>query len=159
MRALQLALGIMLILCAAQPACAQVPVVDPQPAAVTAPMAEAERELSPEEKMRQRWPQPVKVGDLIGLRVLDWRDSTIGFVHRVVRTPAGKVQLVVNNGYLFGRGGRLVPVPIEVVAILARQIAALDMPREEFDSAPTWTDASGRDIPPGETIRIAITRR
>jgi hypothetical protein len=121
--------------------------------------ATAATEPSPEEKMRRRYPQPVKVGDLLGLPVLDWRDSTIGFVRRVVRTPQGKIQLVVNNGYLFGWGGRLVPVPIETVAILGRQIAALDMEHEAFAAAPTWSEADGRDIPAGEMIRIAITRR
>lgn len=121
--------------------------------------AAAEPEPAPEERMRRRYPQPVKVGDLVGLPVLDWRDSTIGFVKRVVRTPQGKIQLVVNDGYLLGWGGRHVPVPIETVAILGRQIAALDMEREAFAAAPTWSEADGSDIPAGEMVRIAITRR
>jgi hypothetical protein len=118
-----------------------------------------EEKPSPEEKMRRRFPQPVKVGDLIGLPMLDWDDITIGHVRHVVRTPAGKIQLVVTYGGWFGWGQRLVPVPIEVVAILARQLAALDMPRSEFDKAPTWSDSQTADIPPGEMIRIAVTRR
>ena len=73
------------------------------------------------EEMRRRFPQPVRVGDLIGLPLLDWDDSTIGYVRHVVRTPEGKIQLIVNQGRLFGWGGRLVQVPIEAVAILARQ--------------------------------------
>jgi len=58
---------------------------DPQ--AAQAPAADAEENLSPEEKMRRRFPQPVRVGDLIGLPLLDWDDSTIGYVRHVVRTP------------------------------------------------------------------------
>jgi hypothetical protein len=84
---------------------------DPQ--AAQAPAADAEENLSPEEKMRRRFPQPVRVGDLIGLPLLDWDDSTIGYVRHVVRTPEGKIQLIVNQGRLFGWGGRLVQVPIE----------------------------------------------
>jgi hypothetical protein len=118
-----------------------------------------EQKPSPEEKMRRRFPQPVKVGDLIGLPMLDWDDVTIGHVRHVVRTPQGKIQLIVTYGGLFGWGQRLVPVPIEVVAILARQLAALDMPRAEFDKAPTWSDSQTVPIPPNEMIRIAITRR
>jgi hypothetical protein len=68
----------------------------------------AEPEPSPEEKMRRRFPHPVKVGDLIGLPLLDYYDSTIGFVRDVARTPAAKIVLVVNQGWFFGRGGRLV---------------------------------------------------
>ena len=94
---------------------------DPQAAPATAAAADAEENLSPEEKMRRRFPQPVRVGDLIGLPLLDWDDSTLGYVRHVVRTPEGKIQLIVNQGRLFGWGGRLVQVPIEAVAILARQ--------------------------------------
>jgi hypothetical protein len=121
--------------------------------------ASGEKKLSPEEKMNRRFPQPVKVADLIGLAVLDWDDVTIGHVRHVVRTPAGKIQLITTYGGWFGWGGRLVPVPIEVVAILARQIAALDMSRKDFDAAPTWQASQTMPIPPTEMIRIAITRR
>jgi hypothetical protein len=121
--------------------------------------ASEEKKLSPEEKMNRRFPQPVKVGDLIGLPVLDWDDITIGHVRHVVRTPAGKIQLITTYGGWFGWGERLVPVPIEVVAILARQLAALDMPRKDFDAAQTWQASQTTPVPPEEMIRIAITRR
>jgi hypothetical protein len=138
------------------------------PAIEASPKAEAEREPSPEEKMQRRFPQPVRVGDLVGLPVLDWLDSTIGYVRQVVRTPDGKIRLIVPYGRRLGwvrYGGifdwqrRPVAVPLEVVAILGRQLAALDMSREEFDQAPTWTSTQDQPIPPNETIRIAITRR
>jgi hypothetical protein len=123
------------------------------------PTPAQEAEPSPEERMRRRFPQPVRVGFLVGLPVLDWQDSTIGYVQEVVRTSAGKIHLVVPFGGWFGRGGRPVAVPIETVAILARQIAALDWGREQFAAAPTWTGAGGEAIGPNETIRIALTRR
>jgi hypothetical protein len=127
----------------------------------SAPTAE-EKKLTPEERMSRRFPQPIKVGDLIGLAVLDDYDLTIGYVRQVVRTPQGKIQLIVTQGgWLgpwFGVGARLVPVPIEVVAILGRQLIALDMPRPEFVSAPTWPGGD-TPIPAGETIKVAIYRR
>lgn len=142
-----------------------------KPLVVAASQAEApaqqksdEREPTPEERMASRFPQPVKAGDLIGLAVLDWRDSTIGFVADVVRTPAGQIKLIVRYRKYFGWlpgvdwGRRPVAVPIEAVAMLGRQIAALDMPREDFESAPAFTQPAGK-ISPGETLRIAITRR
>ena len=151
------------------PAIAQALRLAAAPQAIEAsPKAEAEREPSPEEKMQRRFPQPVRVGDLVGLPVLDWLDSTIGYVRQVVRTPDGKIRLIVPYGRRLGwvrYGGifdwqrRPVAVPLEVVAILGRQLAALDMSREEFDQAPTWTSAQDQPIPPNETIRIAITRR
>jgi hypothetical protein len=112
-----------------------------------------------EARMQMRFPQPVRVGDLIGLPVLDDEDSTLGRVREVVRDPEGKIKLIVSYSRWWGLGGRPVAVPLEVVGILGRQIAAIDMPRAEFAAAPTWTAGPDRPIPPQETIRIAVTRR
>ena len=122
-------------------------------------VAQSEPPPSHEEAMRRRFPQPVRVGDLIGLPVLDWGDSTIGRVRQVVRTPAGKIVLIVGVGGWFGIGARPVAVPLEVVAILARQIDALDMTREEIETAPTWDSSKGQPIDANERIRIALARR
>lgn len=114
---------------------------------------------SPEAKMSRRFPQKVRVADLIGLPMLDDNDVTLGAVRQVVRTPDGKIQLIVSYSRWFGWFGRPVAVPIEAVAILARQIASLDMQPEEYEKAPTWSDANARPISDNEIIRIAITRR
>ena len=142
-------------------------------AAVAASSSEAsadksEDQRSPEEKMARRFPQKIRVGDLVGLPVLDWSDRTIGYVQQVVRTPVGKIQLIVpyrpwfgwvSYGGVFAWGKRPVAVPLETVAMLGRQVAALDMSREEFDAAPTFEASQATPIGPDETIRIAITRR
>ena len=132
---------------------------DSQAAPAKAATDDDQENLSPEEKMRRRFPQPVRVGDLIGLPLLDWDNSTIGYVRHVVRTPEGKIQLIVNQGRLFGWGGRLVQVPIEAVAILARQLDLLDISVEEFRAAPAWSAATTQPIPSDDMIRIAISRR
>jgi hypothetical protein len=137
---------------------------------VTAPPAkeDEEKQLTPEQRMQKRFPQPVRVGFLIGLPVLDWQDSTIGYVRDVVRTADGKIKLIVPYGRWLGwirYGGifdwirRPVAVPLETVAILARQINALEMSREEFAAAPAWVASQGRPIPQDEKIQIAIARR
>jgi PRC-barrel domain len=115
--------------------------------------------LSPEERMQRRYPQPVKVGDLIGLPVLDFQDRTLGYVQGVVRTPEGKIRLIVPYGGFLGWGRRTIAVPIEVVAIAGRQLAALDMTRAEFDAAPAWNDPASRLLPPGDIVRVALYRR
>jgi hypothetical protein len=101
----------------------------------------------------------VRVGDLIGLPLLDENDSTISRIEQVVRTGEGKILLIVPYGGLFGLGRRFIAVPIEVVAILGRQVAAVDMPRDEFSQAPTWYGSGAVPIEAHETIRIAIVRR
>jgi hypothetical protein len=125
-------------------------------------------EKTPEEKMLARFPQPAKVGHLISLPVLDSDDSTIGYVQQVVRAPDGKICLIVPYGKRFGwardwwpfnMGRRAVAVPIETVAILALQIDALEMTRDDFDKAPTWTAGRDQVLSLDETIKIAVARR
>jgi PRC-barrel domain len=128
-----------------------------EPAQEKAPAAAIDN--SPEAIMSRRFPQKVRVGDLIGLPMLDDNDVTLGRVERVVRTPAGKIKLIVGYSRWFGWFGRPVAVPIEVVAILSRQIASLDMPPAEYAAAPTWTEGGDMAVPDNDIIRIAVTRR
>jgi PRC-barrel domain len=120
---------------------------------------EKEPELKPEQKMAKRYPQPVRVSFLLGLPVLDEKSSIIGYVHQVVRTPEGKIQLVMPLGGFLGLGTRLVPIPIEIVGMLGAQVAVIDMPGDRFQSSPTWTTLRAKPLDPSETIRVAITRR
>ena len=119
----------------------------------------AERQPTPEERMRRRFPHPVRVGDLIGLRVLDYNDVTIGVVRHVERTVEGKIQLIVAHTGPLGLGGRLVSVPIEAVAIFGRQLASLDMKPEEYASAATWTTGATELLGIEERILIGLTKR
>lgn len=122
-----------------------------------------DKSRTPEERMARRYPQPVKAGFLVGLPVLDGQDSTLGYIREVIRTPEGKIVLVVPYRAWLGWaptdwGRKTVAVPIETVAILARQVAALDFSREEFAAAPAYA-AQGTPLAADETIRIAVYRR
>jgi PRC-barrel domain len=111
-----------------------------------------------DERMNRRFPQPVKVGFLIGLPVLDDNSSTLGVVRQVVRKPDGKIALIVSYSRWFGWFGHPVAVPIEAVGIEGRQIASLDMARSEYAAAPTWQPNGATALPDDTTIRIALGR-
>jgi hypothetical protein len=121
-------------------------------------MDDANKPMPMVERMNRRFPQPVRVGDLIGLPVLDDRSSTLGFVRRVVRTAAGKTELIVSYSRWFGWFGRPVAVPIEVIGIEGRQLASLDMPRSDYAAAPTWHGQDAMVLPDDATIRVALAR-
>ena len=121
-------------------------------------MDDANKPMPMVERMNRRFPQPVRVGDLIGLPVLDDRSSTLGFVRQVVRTAAGKIELIVSYSRWFGWFGRPVAVPIEAVGIEGRQVASLDMPRGEYAAAPAWQGQDATALPDDATIRIALAR-
>jgi hypothetical protein len=112
-----------------------------------------------EAKMARRFPQKVKVADLIGLPVLDDDDVTLGHVQQVVRSPQGKIKLIVTYSRWFGWFGHPVAVPVEAVAIFGKQLASLEMPPAEYEKAPTWMAGTDRPLPESEIIRIALTRR
>jgi hypothetical protein len=122
-----------------------------------------DKDRTPEERMNRRYPQPVKVGFLIGLPMLDDKDSTYGYIRDVVRTPENKIALVVPYRDWLGWaptdwGRKIVAVPLETVAILASQVAALDFSRDDFAAAPAYA-AQGTPLSADETIRIAVYRR
>jgi hypothetical protein len=131
-----------------------------QQAAVDTKSADDEKkDDSPEAKFKRRFPQNVKVGHLIGLPVLDDNDVTLGHVQEVVRTPEGKIQLIVSYSKWFGWFGRPVAVPIEVVTLLALQLDSVDMQPGEYAKALTWTQGKEQILSAGETIRVALGRR
>jgi hypothetical protein len=121
-------------------------------------MMDAQHPMPMNERMLRRFPQPVRVGDLIGLPVLDQDASTLGYVRQIVRTPQGNIELIVSYSRWWGWFGRRVAVPIEVVGIEGEQLVSLDMPPREYAAAPTWEGKDATILPADATIRIALAR-
>lgn len=121
-------------------------------------MMDQQHPMPMNERYLKRFPQPVRVGDLIGLAVLDDQASTLGTVRQVVRTADGKIQLIVSYSRWWGWFGRPVAVPLEVVGIAGRQLFSLDMDADEYAEAPTWQGAGATALPADATIRIALAR-
>lgn len=124
-------------------------------------MGDADRQMAQEERMRRRFPQPVRVGDLIGLPILDNDERTIGYVRQVVRTADDRIKLIVAYSRWCGWCGfdaRPVAVPIEAVGMLGRQVASLDMPPSEYAAAPTWQGTGATVLKNDDSVRVALAR-
>jgi hypothetical protein len=121
-------------------------------------MEDVQHAMPMNERMLKRFPQPVRVGDLIGLPVLDQNASTLGYVRQVVRTSQGEIELIVSYSRWWGWFGRLVAVPIEVVGIEGRQLVSLDMPPNAYAAAPTWQGNDATFLRADATIRVALAR-
>ncbi len=122
---------------------------------------DASKPMPMTERMNRRFPQPVRVGDLVGLPILTDSASTLGHVQDVVQTSAGKIELIVAYNKWFGWFGwftRPVAVPLEAVGIEGRQLVSLDMPSNEYAAAPTWQSGGTTALPGDATIRIALAR-
>jgi hypothetical protein len=98
---------------------------------------------------------PVRVADLINLPIVDEKQSTLGRVRAVVRTDDGKIQLLLPLGGLFGFGERLVPVPIESVALTDSQVTVVDLPPDRFQKSPTWYGSHSAALPAADTVAIS----
>jgi len=157
--AILLVLGLSVVAIASPSAVADQPLVVTQAMIPPTGADDANKPMPMQQRMKNRFPQPVRVGDLIGLRVLDDKDSTIGFVRQVARTPQDQIKLIVSYGGWFGWGTRLVAVPIEAVTILGRQLDSVDMQPSEYATAPTWQAADATILPNDASVRVALGRR
>ena len=92
--------------------------------------------------------------------MLDDGDVTLGHVRKVVRTPEGKIKLIVSIQPLVRLGAGVARFSTDRGCCDPGEAAAsLDMAPAEYEAAPTWVEASDLSIPPDEIIRIAISRR
>jgi hypothetical protein len=97
---------------------------------------------------------PVRVADLLDLPIVDESKTAMGRVRGVVRTDDGKVQLLLPLGGLFGFGERLVPIPIDNVALSGPQVMVLEVPPDRFQKSATWYGSKSVTLAPAETISI-----
>jgi PRC-barrel domain len=121
--------------------------------------ADAKQDDSLEAKFNRRFPQKAEVGHLIGLPVLDDNDVTLGLVRKIVRTPEGRIKLIVSYSKWFGWFGRPVAVPIEAVTILGLQFNSVEMKPEDYEKAPTWSQGNDQILADSDIIRVALGRR
>ncbi len=121
-------------------------------------MTDAQNPMPMKERYLSRFPQPARVGDLIGMPVLDLHSKTLGYVRQVVQTHAGEIEFIVGYSRWWGWFGRPVAVPLEALGIEGGQLVSLDMQPDEYDTAPTWHDTGARPLPADATVRVALSR-
>ena len=121
-------------------------------------MMDAQHPMPMNERYLKRFPQPARVGDLIGLPVLDLNSSTLGYVRQIVHTAAGQIEFVVSYSRWWGWWGRPVAVPLEKLGIEGRQLVSLDMPPSDYAAAPTWHNTGATPLPVDATVRVALAR-
>jgi hypothetical protein len=121
-------------------------------------MMDAQNPMPMKERYLKRFPQPARVGDLIGLPVLDLNSSTLGYVRQIVHTAAGQIEFIVSYSRWWGWWGRPVAVPLEKLGIEGRQLVSLDMPPSDYAAAPTWHNTGATPLPVDATVRVALAR-
>ena len=80
--------------------------------------------MSLAESAAMRFPQPVRVGDLLGREVLRPVESqnVLGRVRRVVRDRNGQIMVVIDFGGFLGFGSRPIAVPKDAMVLLGQDM-------------------------------------
>jgi len=92
--------------------------------------------MSLAESAAMRFPQPVRVGDLLGREVLRPVESqeVLGRVRRVVRDQNGQIMVVVDFGGFLGFGTRPIAVPVDAMVLLGQDIESSPLRRSNCGS-------------------------
>ena len=108
----------------------------------------------------RRYPQPVRVGDLLHRQVLRPLESqpSIGRVRTVVMRPDGVVEIVIDYGGIFGFFTRPIAVPIEAIALLGQYLVMLGCTPEQLEALPSFAGAGAKPLAADTTIRVALAK-
>ena len=110
-------------------------------------------------RTENRFPQPVRAGDLIGRKLIGPQESQplLGHVDGVTKQADGAIDLRVRTSTLLPWGGRTVEVPVNVVALLGEHVALMDLTPAQLAALP---DASQSSLPvaPNDNVKIGVVR-
>lgn len=108
----------------------------------------------------RRFPQPVRVGDLMGRAVLQPLESQplLGRVGGVVRRPDSTIDIVLERGGPLGLSRRRIAVPIDAMALLGQDMEILDLTPNQLDALPTFDGTGTKAVSPDATIEVGLAR-
>lgn len=112
------------------------------------------------ERAARRFPQPVRVGDLIGRQLLDHTEAqhVLGRVAAVWRRADGGLDLVIRRGGVLGVGASEVAVPADALALLGEYVVAVDVTPAQLDALPEAAGSDETKLGPEERIRMGLVR-
>lgn len=108
----------------------------------------------------ERFPQPVRAGDLIGRDVIapvesqDW----LGRIRKVVKDGTGNPRVVMTFGGFFGLGGRLICVPLKDLALTGYSLQAVGIDPEALKAMPTCDGGAESPIDPNAVLRVGLAK-
>jgi hypothetical protein len=107
-----------------------------------------------------RFPQPVRVGDLIGGEVLRPVESqdVLGRVRRVVRDQNGQIMVVVDFGGFLGFGSRPIAVPVDAMVLLGQDMEIVAFTPNQLRQFPTFSPAGTADVQDDAVIKVGLAK-
>ena len=138
-------------LCCASPALAQ----SPTPGGMPPPPG-----MSLQDSAAMRFPQPVRVGDLIGrdVRRPVRSQQSLGQVRDVVRRADGQIAMVIRYGGRLGIGGRLIAVPVDAMVLLGDVVEPVAFSPAQLDQFPTFQALGTQPVSHDAEIKVGLAK-
>ena len=116
--------------------------------------------MSLQESAAMRFPQPVRVGDLIGREVLRPVESqdVLGRVRRLVRDRDGRILVVVDFGGFLGFGTRPIAVPADAMVLLGQDVEIVAYTPEQLRLFPTFSPSGTTDVADNTIIKVGLAK-
>ncbi len=107
-----------------------------------------------------RFPQPVRVGELLHRTVLLPVESqtVLGRVLQVVRNDQGMIEVVVSYGGVLGIGRRPIAVPLDATVLLGRDMEIVAYTPQQLRHLPTFAAAGTMPVPPDTVVRVGLAK-
>ncbi len=116
--------------------------------------------MSLAESAAMRFPQPVRVGDLLHRDVLEPVESQryLGTVEQVVRDSDGTLNAVINYGGFLGFGARPIAVPIDAMVLVGQAMEVVAYTPGQLRTFPTFSANNTTPVPADSTIKVGLAK-
>ena len=116
--------------------------------------------MSLAESAAMRFPQPVRVGDLLGREVLRPVESqdVLGRVRQLVRDGNGQIMVVVDFGGFLGFGTRPIAVPVDAMVLLGQDMEIVAFTPNQLRQFPTFSPSSTTDVADDTIIKVGLAK-
>lgn len=107
-----------------------------------------------------RFPQPVRVGDLLHRDVLQPVESqdVLGRVRQVIRDGEGTIKVVIDFGGFFGLWTRPIAVPVDGMVLLGQDMEVVAFTPQQLQEFPTFTPSGSTSLPDDAVIRVGLAK-
>jgi PRC-barrel domain len=107
-----------------------------------------------------RFPQPVRVGDLLHRDVLRPVESQdlLGHVREVVRDSSGRIMVVIGFGGFLGFGSRPIAVPVNAMVLLGQDLEVVAFTPKQLRQFPTFSPSGTTPVPDDTVIKMGLAK-
>jgi hypothetical protein len=107
-----------------------------------------------------RFPQPVRVGDLLGRDVLRPVESqdVLGHVREVVRDSQGQILVVIDFGGFFGFRSRPIAVPVDAMVLLGQDMEVVAFTPNQLGRFPVFLSSGTTRVPDDAVIKVGLAK-